>query len=257
MKVLPLFKSHYSLGRSILTLEEPFDKSKKAVENSIFYLLTQNKIDSLVLVEDNISGLLQASQNAKNSKLKLVFGIRINFTADCLKQDEDSLRKRAKYIVFTKNPAGYKALVKIWSYASKEGFYYTPCLDFNTLKKLWTDDLILGVPFYDSFLHLNVLHGHQHVPDFDFTKPVFFTEDNDLPFDSVIKDKVLQYCQAHDLATCSAQSIFYKSSEDFAAYVTFRCIHNRGHQKSTLEKPELNHMGSDTFNFNKWLKENI
>ena len=54
-----------------------------------------------------------------------------------------------------------------------------------------------------------------------------------------------------------AQSIFYPRAEDFEAYIAFRCIHNRGtSQKSTLEKPELDHMGSDKFNFERWLLSN-
>lgn len=252
MNILPLFKSHYSLGRSILTLEEPFDKQKKPVKNSIFNILVSNKLNTLVLVEDNISGLLQASQNAKDNNIKLIFGVRFNFTEDCLKQDEASLKKRAKYIIFAKNAAGYKALIKIWSYAAKEGFYYTPCLDFAILKKLWTDDLMFAIPFYDSFLYMNVFCSHQHVPNLNFGKPIFFVENNNLPFDDILKTKVFRYCETNKFEMVPAQSIFYKSPEDFIAYVTFRCIHNRGsNHKSTLDKPELNHMGSNEFNFDK------
>ena len=246
------------MGRSILTLEKPTGK-ENVYPISIFDLLTLNKLDTLVLVEDNISGLLQASKNADENKIKLIFGIRLDVCEDALQKDESSFAKRAKYIVFAKDSAGYKSLIKIWSYAATEGFYYSPNIDFKTLKSFWNEHLLLAVPFYDSFLYLNSFCSSAHVPDFDstFGKITFFTEDNDLPFDDALKDRVTEYCTANSHQVLQAQSIFYKSQEDFLAYMAFRCLHNRGaRQKCTLERPELDHMTSDQFNFEKWLKNN-
>lgn len=256
-KILPLFKSHFSLGKSILTLDEPETKDKKAVPNSLFYILKHAGLDTLVLVDDNISGLLQASKNAKDNKIKLIFGIRLNVCNDMTLKDDTCFRHRAKYIVFAKNSEGYKTLLKIWSVAAREGFYYHSNIDFKTLKKLWNKNLTLAVPFYDSFLFMNSLEGHIHVPELDGFNPVFFKESNSLPFDDLIATKVDDYCKKNGHETIPAQSIFYKSAVDFLAYMTFRCIHNRGFtQKTTIDKPELNHMGSDEFNFDKWLAQN-
>lgn len=254
--ILPLFKSHYSIGRSILTLEKPDDKLK-GYSSSIFDTLKQNGLDTLVLVEDNVSGLLQASKQCDESKIKLVFGLRMDVTEDLAIKDDAALKKRAKYIVLAKNPKAYQALIKIASCAAKEGFYYSACIDFAHLKKYWTKDLALLVPFYDSFLYMNAFEGHLHVPDFTLSKPIFLIEDNDMPFDDALKSKVETFCSKNGYDTMPAQSIFYKSPKDFPAYVAFRCVHNRGgNQKSTLEKPDLEHMSSDQFNFDKWLKRN-
>lgn len=247
---LPLFKSHYSLGRSILTLDAPFNKEKKPNENSIFYLLHKHEQKTLTLVEDNVSGLLEASKNASDNNIKLIFGLRISITDDVSVKNEDSDKKQAKYIIFAKNTDGYKDLIKIWSFAANEGFYYHANIDFKNLKKLWTKNLILSVPFYDSFLHLNSLEGRTHVPDFSFTNPVFFLENNEIPFDDILKNRVLDFCDKNSFSTLNTQSIYYYEPKDFKAYLTFRCIHARGSsKKSTCEKPELNHMCSDTFNF--------
>jgi len=255
-KTLPLFKSHFSMGRSILTLEEPYDKTKKPNTSSIFYLLDQNKLNTLVLVDDNISGLLQASKNAADNKVKLVFGLRLDVCENAQQKDEPSLIKRAKYIVFAQGPKGYASLVQIWSAASKEGFYYTPNIDFKTLKKFWSKNLKLAVPFYDSFLYLNTFCSHTHVPDLEGFRPVvFLKESNDLPFDDMLEQRVKDYCLTNKHDVLPAQSIFYKSPDDYLAYVAFRCVHNRGtSQKCTLERPELDHMNSDTFNFDRWLE---
>ena len=252
MKILPLFKTHFSIGKSILTTEEALDKNKKPVYNSVYHLLKSNNLDNLVLVEDSISGLLEASKTAKENKIKLVFGLRIWITEDCLDKKEENLRKRAKYIIFAKNSLAYKDLIKISSYASNEGFYYEPCIDFKTLKSIWNNNLKLAIPFYDSFLFLNSLENHTHVPQLDFTKPTLFLEDNDLPFDDCVKERVLKYSKDENLDIISAQSIYYPSENDFLAYMTVRCLHNR----TTLDKPNLDSMSSSDFNFKKWLINN-
>ena len=248
MQILPCYKSHYSLGKSILTLEKPAG-NVESNPTSIIDLALHSKQNSLTLIEDNMTGYLEASKNCKDNKIKLIFGLRLSVTNDIENQDEASLKNRAKYVIFAKNGEGYKALIKIWSFAAKEGFYYNPCIDFKNLKRFWNDNLILTVPFYDSFLHLNSLEGNFHVPDFGKIKPVFFLENNELPFDPILRKKAIEYAAQNNFDTVEAQSIFYKSKLDFIAYLTFKCISER----TSIEKPEFNHMGSDSFNFDRWL----
>lgn len=245
--VLPLYKSHYSIGKSILTLNAPCGDIEH-YPTSIFDLVTHSKQDSLCLVEDNMTGFLEACKNCKTNNLKLIFGLRMNVTNDALNQDGESLKKRAKYIIFVKNDEGYKALIKIWSFAANEGFYYNACMDFKSLKRLWNENLMLAVPFYDSFLHLNTLEGYYHIPEFDIINPVFFLENNGIPFDILLRNTVQRYADQHSYPTLETQSIYYKSKADFIAYMTFRCISER----TTIEKPEFNHLCSDSFNYMKW-----
>lgn len=254
-KVLPLFKSHYSPGHSILTLEKP-DGKPDQYPTSIFDLLLLNKLDTLVLVDDNISGLLQASKQCEESKIKLIYGIRIVVGENMEVKDAPSITKEAKYIIFAKDSKGYDSLIKLWSLSSQEGFYYNARIDFNNLKKLWNNHLKLVVPFYDSFIFENAFYSHTHIPELETFNPVFLVEDNDLPFDGFIKERVETYCK-DKYPILPAQSIYYKSPNDFVAYLAARCLQNRGtSQKSTLDKPELEHMGSNQFNFDKWLKNN-
>lgn len=254
---VPLFKSHFSLGKSILTLEKPSGK-ENTYPVSVFDLAARNNLPSVVLVEDSISGLLQASKNAEELKISLIFGIRIDITDDMEQKDDPSLLKRAKYIIMAKNSEAYKTIVKIWSIASSKGFYYSPSIDFKTLKTLWNENLMLCVPFYDSFLFLNSLCSHCHVPDFDSLGQVtFFTESNELPFDDILLNRVNDYCSSNSTNHVPSQSIFYKSPDDYLAYVAFKCLHNKGHsQRATIERPELDHMSSDLFNFDRWLTSN-
>jgi DNA polymerase-3 subunit alpha len=241
--MIPLFKSHYSLGRSILTLEDKDEKDD--YPDSIIQICKENKMKELYLVEDNMSSFLEAYSNCRKNKIKLNYGLRISVTESMSDKSEESKTKSSKIILFFKNKEGYQQLTKLYSIAAKEGFYYEPRLDYETISKNWTDDLILCIPFYDSFIFNNTLKNSLCIPQFDFTKPIFFIEDNDLPFDSLVKQKALSFAEKNGLKIYKAQSIFYNLREDFKAYLTFRCINNR----SILNKPNLDHMSSNEFCF--------
>jgi DNA polymerase-3 subunit alpha len=249
--VLPLFKSHYSIGKSILTLEKPEDTLKRGPQ-SIVDICLKNNLDSLTLVEDSMSGFLQSYLNCKDSKLNLIYGIRLNVCVDMANKSEESFAETSKYVIFARNNDGYNKLIKIYSLAAKEGFYYKPRIDFKNLKKLWSSkDLILAVPFYDSFIHMNALTYGECVTGFDFCEPVFFLENNDLPFDKTITKRVTDFCK-DKYETFKSKSIYYKLKEDFSSYLTFKCISNR----STINKPQFDHMCSDQFCFESWKEEN-
>lgn len=241
--MIPLFKSHYSLGRSILTLEDKDEKDD--YPDSIIQICKENKMKELYLVEDNMSSFLEAYSNCRKNKIKLNYGLRISVTESMSDKSEESKIKSSKIILFFKNKKGYQQLTKLYSIAAKEGFYYEPRLDYETISKNWTDDLILCIPFYDSFIFNNTLKNSLCIPQFDFTKPIFFIEDNDLPFDPLVKEKASSFAEKNDLKIYKAQSIFYKERKDFKAYLTFRCINNR----SVLNKPNLDHMSSNEFCF--------
>jgi len=249
MEVLPLFKSHYSIGRSILTLED--EEKEENQPDSIIDIAKDNKLKEIYLVEDNMTSFLQAYTNTKKYDINLRYGLRITITDDIKDKTEDSRQKNCKFVIFFKNQDGYKNLINIFTTAAKDGFYYEPRIDYKTLKSLWDEkNLLLAIPFYDSFIFNNTLKGSVCVPDIEFTKPILFIENNNLPFESIVKAKVLNFSKTNNLKTIETKSIYYKNKKDFKAYLTFRCINNR----STLNKPELQHMTSNRFSFESLLK---
>ena len=250
--VIPLFKSHYYIGRSILTLEKPEDMIQNGPD-SIIQIAKEHKLDQVFLIEDSMSGFLQAYKNLQEENIKLIFGLKITVCPDMSEKNADSLLKSCKYVIVCKNTDGYKRLIKIFSTASKQGFYYEPRIDFKTLESLWKEsDLQLCVPFYDSFLFKNLLTSSICVPSFSFTSPTFFIENNGLPFDYLLKKKVTEYAGNNNFSTGETKSVYYKSEKDFKPYLTFRCINNR----STLDKPQLEHMCSNSFSFESCAKRN-
>lgn len=252
MNVLPLFKSHFSIGKSILTFDKP--KREKYGPTSILTIAKENKLEQVPIVEDSIGGLLELQKNSADMKTRFIFGVNLFITTDMQDKSDESWKETSKVTVFMKNDAGYYNMIKILAAANCDGSVKgIGRIDYKTLAKLWKEkNLSMSVPFYDSFLFKNILVGHRCVPDFSFTKPIFFIEDNSLPFDDLMASRVTEFCSKHGYKIAKAQSIYYEKKEDFTAYLTFRCVHSR----TTLDKPNLNHMCSDEFCFESWFVKN-
>ena len=122
--MLPLFKSHFSIGKSILKLsggEGVFDIAKEAGLKKVF------------LVEDSLTGFLESAKLSEDTGIQLVFGLRISVC------DTDSIESGDchKVIIFARNDDGCKLLNKIYSatFTSESN-----TLSINNLKKLWNDN---------------------------------------------------------------------------------------------------------------------
>ena len=72
MKILPLFKSHYSIGKSILTLDKAGSSSKEG-SSSIVDIVKENKLDQVFLVEENMSSFLDAFKNFNSIKVPFYY----------------------------------------------------------------------------------------------------------------------------------------------------------------------------------------
>ena len=86
--MLPLFKSHYSIGKSILTLKDP----SKCIENgsdSVFKIAVENNLDKIILVEDSLVGFFEAYRMSKQLGIQLIFGLRLSMRNS--DQDEEFL----------------------------------------------------------------------------------------------------------------------------------------------------------------------
>lgn len=248
--VIPLFKSHFSIGKSILTLKPESETDNGP--DSIIQMAKDNKLKKVFLVEDCFSGFLQAYKNLKSIDIDLIFGIKFVFCEDHTNKSEPELKKHHKVILFANGDEGYKLLIKLWTKANTEGFYYTPRLDMNILKEHFNESLKIALPFYDNFIFNNCLKGYQCVPFLENFKPSIFIEDNSLIFDPLVKNKMLEYAKLNNLESFNTKSIYYKDKKDFKSFLTFRCINNR----TTLNKPEIEHMSSNEFCLESWKEQN-
>lgn len=251
--MLALFKSHFSIGKSILTLDNPITQ-KEGGADSIFSIAKENGLKEVILVEDSLTGFLQANKIASSMDIKLIFGLRIDMRENAsVNPKEESHQSAHKIIIFAKNSSGCKRLNSIFSEAFTDNFN---SVDAKILKKHWNKkDLMLAVPFYDSFIYNNTMKFANCTPNFTHFDPVFFIEDNSLPFDRMLSERVRAFA-GEKFKIELTKSIYYKNKKDVSALQTYKCITGRSFGNKTLSKPNLDHFGSNEFCFESWKENN-
>jgi DNA polymerase III alpha subunit len=248
--VLPIFRSNFSLT-SILTLEEALEKPKESSADSIFSLCRENSLEECFIADKTLTGLIDAYENAEKSGIKLRFGYRLNICQDMEDKTLESENTTSKIIIFS-SKTSFSSLINIHNLSATKGIYNErPRIDYKTLKENWDDTLIMVIPFYDSYIHYNLLYGKQCVPDIEFTNPFYAYENNELPFDSIIQKALEKNIATSNLL--KSKTIYYNKRSDFDAYMAYRCILNR----TTFQKPELQHFGSKEFCMEAWSEQNI
>lgn len=250
--MLPLFKSHYSIGKSILTLDDP-KKTDPTGPDSIFQIAQESNLSKILLVEDSLIGFFEAYKRSIELNIQLIFGLRLSMRNSSLAEDESS---NHKVILFAKNNDGCKLLNKIYSKAFCE---YDGFLDYLSLKNMWDNSkLKLAIPFYDSFIHANNFSFANCLPNMAFTQPLLFQESNNVSFDFLLSKKVNEFAANNQYAIKKVKSIYYKNKSDVKSYMTYKIICNRSFGKDrNLQKPELAHFCSDEFCFESWKENNV
>ncbi len=238
--MVPIFTSHYSIGKSILTLEHP-DKEKEGGPRSVFSIAKENKLEQIALVENSLTGFPQALSISKELNIHLSFGLLLNIC-----------EQGHRVIVFARNSRGCNKLNEIYSKAFSQG---SECISTEDLVNMWSKrNLLLAIPFYDSFIYKNTMSFENCTPDLVELSPLFFIENNNLPFDRLLERKVRAYAEAFGLTTETVKSIFYENKDDVDALQTYKCITSRRFGKSSLSKPNLDHFGSNEFCFESFLE---
>jgi DNA polymerase III alpha subunit len=246
----PIFTSHFSIGKSILNLKHP-SKQAKDGSDSIFSIALEGGLKELILVEESMIGFFDAFKISQDLGIQLIFGYKFSCNND--QEDKNSIHK---LIAFAKNDEGCKQLNKLYSLInSKLG----GIISNKQLEDAWSDDLLLVVPFYDSFLFKNSLTHSSCIPNIDNFNPTFFIENNNLPFDRLMTSKVLDYLSTkpplHQTKIEKVKSIYYKNKCDFEAFQTFKILNNRKFGKQlSLNSPNLEHFCSNEFCWESFLE---
>lgn len=239
-KLTPLFKSNFSIGKSILTLDAPEKDNYPNGPKSIFSILKENSTNELVLLEDNFYSFYTAYKYCLSNDIDLKYGISINFCEN-LNEDEKDTNRTSKICVFIKNKNGYGDLIKLNSIAVSKGYLLK-----SDLESYFTKNLKMAIPFYDSFVHKNALSFGKFSDFLLKFNPSFFIEDNLIPFDRLIK-KAINDLSKNKYEQIMTKTICYYQRSDIDAYLTYKCICNRGFRSSSLSKPNFDHFSSSEF----------
>ena len=94
------------------------------------------------------------------------------------------------------------------------------------------------------------------MPDFNKITPTFWVEKNNLPFDQLLREKVIAFSDRINRPVKTVKSIYYKNKKDVEALQTYKIICNRNFGRpATLSCPNLDHFGSDEFCFESYLEK--
>ena len=244
----PVFKSTYSYGKSILTLD---DESKEFGSDSLIEMCLDNDIKDVVLVEDNLTSFMKAFKVCLKNELNLYYGLRLTF---CNDMNDESKTSNHKNIIFAKDDKGCKLLNSIYSCAFTEG---DGRIDYATFKDYWDEtSLSFVVPFYDSYIYENNFHQKNCIPDLESFNPVFWSESNDLPFDHILNNKLRESTKRKGYRVAKVKTILYKEKKDVEALQTYKILSTRSFGKqSKLSSPNLSHFGSEEFCLESYIKQ--
>jgi hypothetical protein len=220
----PLFKTHFSIGKSILSIDRIFELAKDE--------------EQVVVVEDSFAGFRKTVKKAKEQGKKLIFGLRI----DCSHEDNAS----SKIVLFAKNDSGLKELRKLFSeaYVKNDGI-----LNFESIQSC---DVLVAIPFYDSFLHKRIHNfGNSNLPIEKLKECVVFEEENGHPFDYQIQREIdkLKKLNLYSVKFQAAKTILYEKELDFPAFQAYKsmCGRGTGGRPRKFDAPEIEDCNTKRF----------
>ena len=246
--MLPIFRSHYSIGSSILTLDPPEEEIKDNAPVSIFSIAKKHDIKDIFLCEKSMSGFVEAYKNSEKYEFNLHYGVELMCCRDITDKSEESFKSEHKIQVWLKSTESYSQFCKLITFANTDGFYYIPRIDEKNLEQLLDSNINVTVPFYDCFVSKNLLTFGECQFNYEKFNPTFFLENNGLPFDHIIAKGIQPFI--HKFETIKAKTILYYKKQQIAAFLALKCKCNR----STFDKPNFDHFSSDEFSFESYLE---
>lgn len=251
--IIPYFISTYSTGKGLFTLTPPTEINPKS-PISVFSVAKHYKLPEIYLVENSFTGFIKAYQTQIKSDIPIRFAIKLCVCNDNLDKTDESINTESNVVIWILNSAGYKDLVKIFSYAATEGFYYIPRISWKTLKSMWTDNLGMTIPFYSGFIARNLLENRSVIPEL-FGDIRFVIENHDHPLDRLITDATNNFCKTTNYKQVNMHKCCYFLNNALRAAQTYRIAVSRSEfSKASINKPEIAGHGLNTFSFEHYLE---
>jgi hypothetical protein len=245
--IIPIFKTDNSFGKSILTDKPP--KEDDGGPKSVFSIVEKNGLKTLVLIEDSLMGFFDCHKRAKSMGVKLIYGVYFKI------RDDRNEKHDSKMIVLSKNDEGHQSLMKLYTETE------TKLGGKISVKELrdrigGNKDVQICVPFYDSFIHWNLMNLDGISVDLNGLDVVFFKDDKGLPFDYLISGKIDEFCKdKFDIQ--DVHSIYYENDEEVKELQVLKILTSRKFGRPpSLGNPNLEHFASDQFSWESYKRKN-
>jgi DNA polymerase-3 subunit alpha len=250
--MIPVFSSHHSLQRSILTADKiPDDWQDIDCTGtvSIFEIAKKYELKQLIVAEDSFSGFYEQYIISQKENVQLIYGVNFTIVNDINSEDNSN----SIITLWIKNSSGYEDILRINQFANNEGYKNGVArLDWKNLNGLLTTNLLVTIPFYNGFLAKNLMSfGANCIPIIEDYNPIFLINEQGLPFDTALKNEIVKFCKQNYYDYLPSHNIYYYKNEHSTALQILRCIGER----SSFEKPELPHFSSDQFSFENYLSK--
>ena len=190
----------------------------------------------------NMFGAKAFFNEARAQEIKPILGCEI-YLADGSRYDKSEKKDRSGYhlIVLAKNYQGYKNLIKLVSYAWTEGFYYTPRIDKELLKK-YSEGLIVSSACIGGEIPKAALrHGKEQAGKLVQEYKEIFGEDFYLelqrhPSGDPVKDQdvydneqksnaiLLELAREYDVKVIATNDVHFINAEDAEAHDRLICL---------------------------------
>lgn len=229
--MIPLFKSNFSIGKSLLRVEDLVD------------IAQSGDINKMILVEDNFYGFRVVNKAFLEIGVPMIYGVRLPVV-----ESNFYLEKQSKLVFFPKNNKGVAVVRKLYSKCfTSEG----DCLHLSELGDAELDDVSIGVPFYDSYVYNNIFHFGLCELSLSNYDHFYIEESNQHPFDFQISAALKKL----QVKTEKAKSIYYRDKEDFEAFQMYKAVCSRKQGRvPTYSNPRLNDFCSNEFSYESFLE---
>lgn len=248
--VLPVFYDQSS-SKSILTYWKDKDLTDKGAK-SIVKLCKDNGLKSCFGVSSTFLTFPEAQTNLTKEGIDFAFGLELWVCNEPESLTPESQRSESKIIIRAETSQGYFDLKTIYSkiHTNPRNFYHRHRTSFAEIKSLWTPNLTLILPFFDSFVCQNTITLSSIVPDLPVSPLIFREVDSGLPFAPLIDAALNSFNEGGKYPEQRVKTIYYPTKAHFRAWQVFRCIKNR----SSFQRPELDFCCSDNFSFEDYLR---
>lgn len=230
--MIPLFKTHASIGKSLLRNEDILSFQK------------DRSLDKVFVVEDSFYGFRKLNSSLSEVGAKLIFGIRLPVV------EESSEELQSKLVFFAKNNNGIKQIKNLYTktYCSENSVLILKDID----EKLF-EDVKVAVPFYDSFIYQNIFNFGLCQINLNRFDHFFLEEKNDHPFDHLISKQLNSFAKKEQILM--AKSIYYKNRDDVDAFQFYKAVCNRsGNKTPSFGNPNLEYFCSPEFCWESYLE---
>ncbi|MBT7993549.1 MAG: DNA polymerase III subunit alpha, partial [Bacteroidetes bacterium] len=230
---------------------------------SIPVLMAKAKKDGMkamaITDHGNMFGVVTFMRQAKKNGIKPIIGCEM-YVAHNSMQDKKGKEDRSGYhlILLAKNKKGYHNLAKLVTLAYKDGFYYTPRIDKELLKK-YSEGLIASTACLGGEVPKSIMrNGTEQASKIIEEYLQIFGDDfylelmrHGLEDQDIVNKALIELAQKHEVKIIATNDVHYVNKEDFEAHHILVCL-NTG--KDADDKDGMKYSGHEYFKTTEEMK---